>query len=289
MKIGIRDKTYITGCGFENGIRRIRRFGYECIDYNGFVDTETPLFALDDAGFERELCRQRDFVENEGLAVAQTHAPWRWPIRDATREERAERFEKMVRAIAGTALLGCRNFVVHPLMPWGHEMDPEPQKLFDINFEFMSRLSEIAGENGVTVCLENMPMPALSLSRPAEGLRLARAIDRPNFKICLDTGHCAVVGIQPGEAVRLLGNAYLRTLHVHDNDGVADRHWAPFTGVIDWADFARSLQEIGFEGTLSLETAPPACSGEELERREQSLARAARRLAGRAAPDRMEN
>ena len=56
------------------------------------------------------------------------------------------------------------------------------------------------------------------------------------------------------DSIRLLGREYLACLHVHDNDGVRDLHWVPYRGVIDWADFSLALHEIGYEGTLSLET-----------------------------------
>ena len=69
---------------------------------------------------------------------------------------------------------------------------------------------------------------------------------------------------------------------VHDNDGVNDLHWLPYTGVIDWEDFSSSLDEIGFEGTVSLETAVPKKIPEDIRPlQELSLSRIAYRIAGR--------
>ena len=85
-------------------------------------------------------------------------------------------------------------------------------------------------------------------------LDFVKSFDTPNLRMCLDTGHAAVFGIGPGEVLRQVGKEYLACLHVHDNDGEGDRHWVPYTGVIDWADFSRALHEIGFGGALSLET-----------------------------------
>ena len=45
-------------------------------------------------------------------------------------------------------------------------------------------------------------------------------------------------------------------LYVHDSDGEQDRHWFPYSGAVDWADFTRALKEVGFEGVMSLETEP---------------------------------
>lgn len=60
-------------------------------------------------------------------------------------------------------------------------------------------------------------------------------------------------GESPADAVRLTGE-YLKVLHVHDNDGRMDLHWLPYYGVVDWDDFNNALNEIGYDGCLSLET-----------------------------------
>ena len=73
--------------------------------------------------------------------------------------------------------------------------------------------------------------------------------------MALGAGLCAIYGDSVGYAVRTIGKEYLSALHVHDNDGRGDNHWLPGQGVIDWSDFSKALGEIGFEGTVSLETA----------------------------------
>ena len=74
----------------------------------------------------------------------------------------------------------------------------------------------------------------------------------------------------------------LRTLHVHDNDGNQDLHWVPFTGVVDWDDFSKALQEIGFDSCLSIETSPPKkFTGEVLELQDRSLYLSACQIAGK--------
>jgi sugar phosphate isomerase/epimerase len=104
------------------------------------------------------------------------------------------------------------------------------------------------------IALENMPFKKLILSTPGQVLDFVKEFDSPFFRICLDTGHAAVFGLSPAEAVRQIGRDYLACLHVHDNDGVHDRHWEPYRGVVEWADFSSALHEIGFKGALSLET-----------------------------------
>ncbi len=273
MKFGIAAAHYTDTHGFEAGMRQIRADGYDCIDYSEFIDTETARFHCSDAEFDAAIRRERAIIENAGLEISQAHGPWRWPAQDATEEDRRERFEKMLRAIRGTALLGCRHLVIHPLMPWGR-VEADAQLAHDINLDFMTRLCRAAAKYDVVICLENMPFRQQSMATPEACLRFVREIDDPNFRMCLDTGHCAVHGIRPGDAVRMLGKEMLKVLHVHDNDGERDRHWYPYEGVIDWRDFGTALREIGFDGSLSLES-------NVIPGRERELYDAARRLSGR--------
>jgi sugar phosphate isomerase/epimerase len=111
----------------------------------------------------------------------------------------------------------------------------------------------IEKENGVTICLENMPMKQLTYSTTAKTLEIIHMIDDENFKLCLDTGHEAIFG-NVGDAVRLAGKD-LRVFHIHDNSGKRDDHWFPGMGVVDWKDFMAAVKEIEFDGVLSLEVA----------------------------------
>lgn len=282
MKIGIESSAYEGRYGLIEGVARMKRHGYECVDFQDFIQTDSELFALSETDFEKYLLSKRDVYEEAGIEIFQSHGPWRYPPQDFTAEDRAERFEKMARSIRGTAILGCKNFIIHPLMPWGADSDPEPQRRWDMNLEFFSRLCHIAADNDITICFENMPMTQISLSRPHEILEFVKTINDPHFKVCLDTGHCAVFGESPAAAVRLIGKEHLAALHVHDNNGKGDLHWIPYTGVIDWTDFTHALDEIGFDGALSLETSVPAGIPEDLrELQEISLFQMAKKLANR--------
>ena len=286
MKIGIASYAYIDPYGYEKGLEKLKNHGYDCIDYNchkfpNLTDTEHEIFSLSEWNFERKLKAERDIYKNAGVFINQTHGPWRYPPRDGTREERDERFEKMCKAIRGTAYLGCENIVVHPLMPFGSHSDAEPKAQWNINLEFMSRLAEVGREYGVTVCFENMPFRELPLSPTSAILKMVKDVNHDYFKVCLDTGHCAVLGDSPADAVRLLGKKYLRVMHVHDNNGERDYHWLPGTGVIDWTDFSSALAEIGFDGAFVLETGVSrfAKDGEDNEKAEIELAELTKKLA----------
>ena len=241
----------------EERYRMLKGLGYDCVDF-GMSDTEAEPYTLDENAFIEYLQEERKLIEDAGMEVFQVHGPWRWPPEDSTPENRAERMEKMRRSIQAAALLGCKNWVVHPIMPFGTEdIDlGKEQETWDLNLDFMKELLITAKEYDVTICFENMPMRKFSLAKPADILRFVKTINDGNFKICLDTGHVAIFkDLSLADAVRELGDE-IRTLHIHDNDGRYDLHRMPYDGILDWTSFGKALKEIQYKGAFSLETAP---------------------------------
>ena len=246
---------YIHRYGFEEGLRRMKSHGYDALDYGGLCHTEDKIFHISEEEFVATLTRERKIIADNGLFVNQTHGAWRWPAQDFSDYDRAERYAAMEKGVRGTALLGAPYFVIHCIMPFGENNPAHKERLWEMNVEYFTRLCKVAEDVGVTICFENLPFTSLPLSRVNETLEFVKLMNTPTMKMCLDTGHAAVYGDSPADAVRKIGKEYLATLHVHDNNGVSDFHWRPGEGVIDWADFTKALHEINFEGCVSLETA----------------------------------
>ncbi len=282
MKIGIANDAYLSYYGSrEKAYEQVAAHGYSCMDFQNFCHTEQELFTVSEAEFEKRLRTDRALAASFGLSFSQSHGPWRWPPRDFTVEDRAERFEKMARSIRGTAYVGAEHFVIHCIMPYGCDSGEARDTQIEMNREFFGRLLQVAEEHRVVIDLENLPFPQLPISRTSEVLDFVKSMNTPWMRMCLDTGHCSFYGDSPAESVRLIGKEYLTTLHVHDNDGPHDRHWEPGRGIIDWADFSRALREIGYEGVVSLETGVPGdvTDPDERDARERRLAATVQRIA----------
>lgn len=256
MEIGIgTDRLFRFG---ERRYQVVAAAGFKYLDYD-LSNTETAPYTLDPDEFKAYLLHEKEMIEAEGLEFCQMHGPWRWPSKDRTPEELEERMEKMTRSLEAASIFGCKNWVIHPIMPFGHFDigSGNEEATWEKNVVFMSEILHRAKEFGVTVCFENLPFTQFSMSTPSDVLRFAKEMNDDNFKICLDTGHVAVFpDLTPGNAMRELGD-YVEVLHVHDNDGKVDWHRNPYYGVIDWEDFKKSLRDTNFKGVLSLETAPP--------------------------------
>jgi len=248
MKIGITSGSF----GYlplEKRYLRIRELGYDAVDQD-LADTKAPYYR--DAAAMEEHCKAvRAAAEAAGLEISQVHGPW--PTDDTTAENRAETLGNMRLAVYGCHCLGSPYLIIHPQMPYGWGQEEDADFALSLTVELMKALMPDCEKYGVTLCLENMPMTAHRIStmdRIAEAVAL---VNHPNAGICLDTGHTNVYGHDLGDAVRTAGT-YLRTLHVHDNDGRADRHQLPYLGTADWSSFTAALAETGFGGVLSLET-----------------------------------
>jgi sugar phosphate isomerase/epimerase len=210
------------------------------------------LFALSDDEFEKELLKDRAAIEAAGLEICQTHGVW--PYDDTKPEQWELKFEAMVKSIKGTAILGSKYVIVHPVLPFGWNESPHHEKDVRENIEYMKKLVPYAEKYDVKIALENMPNPHVPCGRVEELVECIDTVNSEYLVACLDVGHSTALGYDAGDAVRMLGGR-IHCLHIHDNDGRRDLHLLPYHGVTNWKHFTEALKEIGYGGTMSLETA----------------------------------
>ena len=256
MKIGISLAPQHLG---KEKYKALKSAGFDCLDFN-LADTDALPYTLCDEEFNTYLDEERMASEGEGITIHQVHGPWCWPIREVTPDGMKERLASMKRCVFATARLGAEYMVIHPIMPNGIKDRSNKFKSADTvekNVLFMTELAYYAKTLGVTVCLENMPFPAFSISTPEEVADIVYKVNSDSFKMCLDTGHAVIFeGWQPSVAIERYPDI-IKTLHVHDNRGTNDEHLLPLGGgIIDWKAFSSALDKIGFNGVLSLECAP---------------------------------
>lgn len=259
MKIGIRANT-LDKSGYgrwgKDTYKKLKEHGFSCSDFN-MMDKKSIIYSPKKADYV--LLAEKELATDAGIIINQVHGPWDWPPNDSTAEKLKEKMDIMKTSIRATALLGCKNWVIHPLVPFGiDDMNiDKSNETRKINVDFMKELLNIAKEYDITICLENMPMHKFSLSKPNAIHDIVSEINDDNFKMCLDTGHVSVFGeLRVGDEVRRIGKD-IKVLHVHDNKYGKDLHLMPYFGIIDWDDFSRALKEIKFDGSFSLETIPP--------------------------------
>ena len=122
----------------------------------------------------------------------------------------------------------------------------------------LEELLPVAERYGVTICIENIWFPT---NTPEELINYYEYFNSPNLGMCFDAGHANLVkerNDDPEHPVNVgfgLMNMppvwddkvlekmlpYIVICHLHDNDGLSDKHWSPFNGNIDWQKVMKTL------------------------------------------------
>jgi len=124
----------------------------------------------------------------------------------------------------------------------------------------LSMLSDRAQASSVQLALELLPRTCLG--NTADELQMLLADISPEHAgFCLDTNHPADPN-QLTDVVKQLGERII-TLHVSDYDGIDEKHWMPFRGVVDWGAFANALRDIQYSGAFIYEAQPEGDTTEE--------------------------
>ena len=238
---------------------KARELGFSTVDF-GAAETSRGIYLLSEKAFLVELTAEKELAHRAGIEIYQLHGPWRCPPQDGTPEDRAERMEKMKKAIVACAVLETENMIVHPIMPCGlDDLDTgKAEETWRLNVAFMQELVAFAKPYGVTVCLENMPFTRFSLSKPVAISDVIREVNDERFQMCLDTGHVNVFPELTVAAELKRCREQIRTLHIHDNDGRSDWHQLPYFGTVDWSNVGAALKDVYPRCSFNYETNPPA-------------------------------
>lgn len=105
------------------------------------------------------------------------------------------------------------------------------------------KLGDFARENGITLAFENT-------GRCVENFKYILNLI-PDAKFCWDNGHQTLFA--GDEKFLPLFSDKLVALHITDNNLCKDDHLIPFDGKIDFDIVAKTLADIGYDGTIMLE------------------------------------
>lgn len=250
IKTGIKSGAYFSLEDYASGFEKIHSHGYDCVDL-GLSDPTIALYKLSDAEHDGYLKDVAQCAKANGVEIFQVHGLWSWDMVVDTPEKRLRQAEFYKKQLRGTAILGCKNMVIHPCMPcgwWGSAENHD--EILERQMEELSAILPTAEQYGITVCLENMP---LGISTTAFIKELVQTANHQLVKACFDTGHAHLQKENVHDSLLLLGSD-LRVLHIHDNNGQLDLHLPPYMGNIDWDSFVQALQSIEYKGCISLET-----------------------------------
>ncbi|MCC6176497.1 MAG: sugar phosphate isomerase/epimerase [Chloroflexi bacterium] len=170
---------------------------------------------------------------------------------DADPADRRKRIDHTIGALALAAKIGAPTISIEPGGPLDGQTEARAWELFA---DAIAECAEHAERHGVVIGIE--PEPGLIIERTDQYLRFMERVSSPMVGMNLDVGHLFCVGEDPADAARRLG-PHVRHIQIEDIAASREhRHLAPGAGVIDFAAFRRALDDIDYDGFVTVELYP---------------------------------
>jgi len=118
----------------------------------------------------------------------------------------------------------------------------------DYSIDTWRKVVESASKIGLRVAVENV------FDEEPDALQmLIEKIGSPDFGFCFDTGHFNLFSSVSMERWFETLGSHLVEVHLHDNDGTADAHWALGRGKVDFSRFFSLMNTYGRMPVLTIE------------------------------------
>lgn len=121
-------------------------------------------------------------------------------------------------------------------------------KIIENNFNSLRECADYADEMGIKLCVENMPEMEGYLFKDINHLN--DLVEELGVFMTLDVGHAHNTGFSPEEMVK---SKHIKHIHLSDNDGSFDNHEALGSGTIDFDNLVENLNNISYNGVLTIE------------------------------------
>ncbi len=244
---------------FAEAVERLAGIGYRGVEIMADVPHAWPAYLLEEQkqGIREALARHDLAISNINAFMMNAvndyrqrywHPSWIEP----DPHYRRVRIDHTCRALALAAELGAPCITTEPGGPvekgtsWSAAL-----KLF---LESLKPAIDAAERAGVLLLIE--PEPGLLIETADQFLEFIQHVTSPAVGLNFDIGHAYCVGDDPPAAIRRLAR-YIR--HFHLEDIAANRvhhHLIPGEGAIDFPTTFRAIQEIGYDGWITIELYP---------------------------------
>ena len=128
----------------------------------------------------------------------------------------------------------------------------EHAEIVEKNVEALKTLLSLSAHTGTVLCIENLDKICAGID---EILYIIDRVNSNRLAVCLDTGHLNITKTSSQREFIMKAGERLHALHIANNDGTGDRHFAPFTGGvgIDFTEVVDALREINYNGLFNYE------------------------------------
>lgn len=175
----------------------------------------------------------------------------------------------------------------------------DPEKSIEAVVELFKTFIELAEKNNIKLCIENCPMMGNIAISPYIWEILFDRLDSDRIGLAFDPSHMVWQMMEPYEPIKEFGH---KIFHVHAKDtevlrhnlnkvGILHniteetkffkhqwwRHRLPGLGDIQWNKIIANLEEIGYDGTISIEHEDPVWQGS-LEKVQKGILKAKKHI-----------
>jgi sugar phosphate isomerase/epimerase len=237
--------------GIEQAIELLADTGFESLEMSCAA---SPLGRL----WEQDPARAQRLARAAGMRITSVHDPDAGRFLDVADDaQRRAGLHATAAYFRYCAEADAKLVVVHPTSRGKFSSPQELAAVSRRSRESLAELADLAGELGIRMAAENLPMSG-SYERPDVRVAgLLGLIDGlgEHVGICLDIGHAWMSGYDPVREIHAVG-AKLFTLHIHDVRERRYDHYVPGEGELDFHALLSALKEPGFSGMGVLEVGP---------------------------------
>ncbi len=221
-------------------LARLKRYGYGSIEIKGEPD-------------QYDTAEVRGQLDHYGLecwgAVTLTLGDRNLAAKDEA--QRAATVQYMKDCITMVKELNGHEITIVPATVGKVVPDATPDEEWQWVVDGLKDIRDHANEAGVVMAIEPLNrFETYFLCRAEQAIALARAVG-PDVGVCLDAFHMNIEEEDLLESIRLAA-PLLRDFHIADNNRMACG-----MGALDWAAIVGTLQEVGYDGALTVEFVAP--------------------------------
>jgi sugar phosphate isomerase/epimerase len=257
MQLAFSTNAYLN-FSFSEAARRLAAIGYRGVEVMADVPHAWPAFLLPE---QKQAIR--DALTQHGLAISNVNAFMMHAVNDHRQRYwhpswiepdphyRQVRIDHTKRALTLAKELGAKCITTEPGGPLDGRSWDGCLAMF---VEMLKPVVEHAEKEGVMLLVE--PEPELLIETADQYLEFAGELQSPMLGLNFDIGHFYCVNDEPAPTVHKL-KKHIR--HVHLEDIAATRkhhHLIPGEGVIDFKATLQALQDVGYDGWVTVELYP---------------------------------
>lgn len=250
-------------CSALEQIKRTHKAGFTYLDFNFSDWSNSPDSPFAGENWRKWLLEIKSFADQNGIVFIQAHGPLYNIFGEDTPLKRLQD-RLSIRTIEAAAILGIPWTVFHAGTYDGMFDAAHIKELKEKNLAWFAPIVKECEKYGVGITLENLPhisgakhgMKNWYCSVTEDLIDLVDSFDSPHVGICWDTGHAHLEGVDQYANLLRIGSR-LKSLHIQDNNGIADQHLPPFYGTIRWTKILEALKDISYEGPFTFEAHNP--------------------------------